>query len=72
MNTVFALVIISAAGVPYESPISFNTMEQCVKVTQQIANHDSYCVSKQVPTTEEAFDRMNTMLQMMRQKFSKE
>ena len=61
MNSVFALMIVTATGV-VQAPNNFNTMKDCQAVVNRIST-TSYCVEKKPVNIEK---EMNTFLAMFK------
>lgn len=62
MNSVFALMIITANGV-VEAPNTFRTLADCQTVVQRV-QHETYCVEKKPVDTQK---EMNTFLALFKQ-----
>jgi len=62
MNSVFALMIITATGV-VEAPNTFRTLADCQAVVQRV-QHETYCVEKKPVDTQK---EMNTFLALFKQ-----
>ena len=62
MNSVFALMLVTATGV-VEAPNTFTTMAECEKVANRIS-FQSYCIEKKPVNVQK---EMNTFLALFRQ-----
>lgn len=62
MNSVFALMIITAAGV-VEAPNTFKTLADCQAVVQRV-QRETYCVEKKPVDTQK---ELNTFLALFKQ-----
>lgn len=62
MNSVFALMIVTATGV-VEAPNTFSTLDECEKVVQRV-QRETYCIEKKPVNVQK---EMNTFLALFRQ-----
>lgn len=70
MNSVFALMIVTATGV-VEAPNNFNTMKDCQAVVDKI-NFTAYCVEKKPVNIEKEMGTFLAMFKRMQQEFQNE
>lgn len=70
MNSVFALMIITATGV-VEAPNNFTTMKDCLAVVDKI-NFASYCVEKKPVNIEKEMGSFIALFKMMQKEFENE
>ena len=63
MNTLFALIIITATG-PMEAH-SFATMGECQSVLKTLKS-EAFCAEKKAPNVEAELDKMFTILRSMK------
>jgi hypothetical protein len=66
MNTLFALMIVTASGVS-EAPNNFSSKIDCISVSAQLKKDgiSSYCVEKKPVNIEVEMNRMMTMMKSM-------
>ena len=70
MNSVFALMIVTATGV-VEAPNNFNTMKECQAVVEKI-NFASYCVEKKPVNIEKEMSGFIALFKKMQREFENE
>lgn len=69
MNSVFALMIITATGVT-EAPNNFATMKDCQYVSDKL-KVASYCVEKKPVDVQGEFSKMIAMMKMFQKEMDK-
>jgi len=70
MNSVFALMIVTATGV-VEAPNNFNTMKDCQAVVNRIST-TSYCVEKKPVNIEKEMTTFFALFKQMQREFENE
>lgn len=70
MNSVFALMLVTATGV-VEAPNNFSTMKDCQAVVNKIS-FSSYCVEKKPINIEKEMTTLLTVFKKMQKEFENE
>lgn len=70
MNSVFALMLVTATGV-VEAPNTFTTMAECEKVANRIS-FQSYCIEKKPVNVEAEMSKFITMFKSFQRQMENE